>query len=336
MRVAFLANSFHLSKTKSADFFIDNLRRFYGEVTVIPHKEAWAQLPGHRWDMIVAWQRQYPAEELEAFHADRTIFVPMYDDTPLTREHWEKYRNFKVFCFSSTLERLLVSYGIRAWGARYYPDPELYASVKRAGGLRGFFWPRTSRVTWDIVKNLMGDAQFDAFDLHWTPDIHGDLKPPADYARDEANGWSVTSWFRDHSEYLAELSKASVFFASRPAEGIGMSFLEAMAMGLCVVAPRGPTMSEYIEDGVTGLLYDIDDPRPLDLSKVEEIGAAARESCRSGRARWLGSMDALRAFIEEPVPGYQKRRHHVIALKGRAIARARIVYRFLKRWRKKF
>jgi glycosyltransferase involved in cell wall biosynthesis len=42
-----------------------------------------------------------------------------------------------------------------------------------------------------------------------------------------------------------------------------MSLLETMAMGLCVVAPDTPTHNEYISDGITGLLYDLADVRPL-------------------------------------------------------------------------
>ena len=123
MNVAFLANSFHLKKTKSADFFIDLLRASFGSVEVIPHKNAWAELPKQNWDLIVVWQRRYPPEELEAFGAHRVVLVPMYDDTPFDESFWIRYRNFKVFCFSSTLERLLLSYGLEAWGVRYYPDP---------------------------------------------------------------------------------------------------------------------------------------------------------------------------------------------------------------------
>jgi hypothetical protein len=84
MNVAFLANSFHLKKTKSADFFIDLLRASFGEVEVIPHSEAWVRLPRRRWDLIVVWQHRYPPEVLEAFGSDRVVLVPMYDDTPST------------------------------------------------------------------------------------------------------------------------------------------------------------------------------------------------------------------------------------------------------------
>lgn len=330
MNVAFLANSFHLKRTGSANFFIRLLEDFFGEVAVIPQKEAWARLPKHKWDLIVVWQKRYSPEELEAFGAERVVLVPMYDDTPLDEAYWNKFRQFKVICFSSTMERLLDSYGVPVLGLRYYPAPNHRVATPVSSGLRGFFWPRTRAIDWSLVKNLVDDTRFTDLHLHWTPDVHGDLVPPLDESERSDPSISVSSWFRDASEYLDMLSSANVFFAPRRAEGIGMSFLEAMAMGLCVVAPRGPTMSEYLEDGINGLLYDPDAPKPLDFSRAAELGAAARASCERGRQAWLESMPALKAFLEELVPGYRPRRHPLIEVKGRGLTRARVIYRFVK------
>jgi len=330
MNVAFLANSFHLKKTKSADFFIDLLKTSFGSVEVIPHKEAWALLPRQKWDLIVVWQHRYPPEELEAFGADRVVLVPMYDDTPQEESYWAKYKNFKVFCFSSTLERLLVSYGLEAWGARYYSDPQAFPSSDGNGGLRGFFWPRTRAIDWPLVKRLIGKTQFERMHLHWTPDVHGDLPPPLDEAESSGGRIELSSWFRDADEYRALLAASNVFFAPRVAEGIGMSFLEAMAMGLCVVAPSAPTMSEYIEDGVNGLLYDPDRPEALDFSRAVSLGSAARVSCMAGRTKWIETIPQIAAFLEKPLPGYRPRFHPAIEVKGRSIAVARRIYRFMK------
>ena len=331
MNVAFLANSFHLKKTKSADFFIDLLRASFETVDVIPHKEAWAELPKRKWDLIVVWQHRYQPEELEAFGADRVVLVPMYDDTPLDESFWRKYQNFKVFCFSSTLERLLVSYGLKAWGVRYYPDPRAFPAGGKHNDLRGFFWPRTENINWPLVKQLVGDTCFERMHVHWTPDIYGsNMSFPFEDAKKDSLPVRVSSWFRDADEYRAALTESNVFFASRVAEGIGMSFLEAMAMGLCVVAPRAPTMSEYIDDGVNGLLYDPNHPEPLDFSRAETLGEAARSSCEIGRAIWLAAAPQIASFLEEPAPGYRPRFHPVIEVKGRGIAVGRKIYRSMK------
>lgn len=332
LKVAFLANSFHLSTTKSSDFFIDLLRDSFGDVAVIPSKEAWAELPGKHWDLLIVWQRRYPPQELEAFGADRVVLLPMYDDCPHDEAFWSRYKKFKVFCFSSTLERLLLSYGLEAWGARYYPPVSQNAAISWPGeGLRGFFWPRVPAINWNLVKTLMGNADFSHVQLHWTPGVHADLQQPLTSEELAQSKVSLSSWTGDRQEYLDLLSRSNVFFASRTLEGIGMSFLEAMAMGLCVVAPNAPTMNEYIEDGITGLLYDPQRPASLDFSRAAEIGSAARESCRAGREHWLKALPDIKAFLKTPARGYQPRLHPVIAIKGRGIAAARKVYRTLKK-----
>ena len=80
-----------------------------------------------------------------------------------------------------------------------------------------------------------------------------------------------------------------------------MSFLEAMALGLCVVAPRSPTMDEYISDGTTGLLYSLGHRQSLDFSRIREIGQRARKSVELGHSRWLKGKDELLDFIATPL-----------------------------------
>lgn len=297
MRTAFLAMSNHLNVTRSTDFLIAHLRDFFGDVAVIPHERAWLELPKAHWDLIVVFQKRYSPQELEAFPADRVVLVPMYDASPMEEVYWRKYRAFKVFCFSSTMEQALASYGLEAWGARYYP--ELPDSALDWSGLKGFFWPRSPSIDQSLIRTLTAETEFESMHLHST-------------------------WFEDQADYRAALERSNVFFAPRPAEGIGHSFIEAMALGHCVVAADRPTMNEYIRDGVNGLLYDPDRPRSLDFSRSRELGLAARASSAAGRKAWLDALPDIRRFLEEPARGFSRKAHHpFIALKGRAIARLR-------------
>ena len=110
----------------------------------------------------------------------------------------------------------------------------------------------------------------------------------------------TSTWFKDKQDFLDVLGNANVFFAPRLAEGIGQSFLEAMARGQCVVAPDNGTMNEYILHGVNGLLYDPEHPAPLDFSRFAILGEAARQSVAAGYDRWLAAEDRLEEFILTP------------------------------------
>ena len=66
----------------------------------------------------------------------------------------------------------------------------------------------------------------------------------------------------DGRAYAPALRRAGIYFAPRLYEGIGISFLEAMAMGKAVVAPDNPTMNEYVTHNVNGFLYKPGGPAP--------------------------------------------------------------------------
>jgi len=328
VNVAFLANSYHLQKTKSTDFLIALLREWFGVVAVIPHKEAWAQLPGTRWDLIVVFQHLYDPRELEAFGAQKVVIVPMYDDCPQEREFWDRYRGFQVLSFSKTLGALLEDWGDDLLTVQYW-QPVSQKPVSQDAGLRGFFWPRTRDLGWGHLVPLLEGARWESFHLHVT-NPEGSASLPDENQR---RAWNVqqTAWFDDPVDYLKAVSEATVFFAPRRYEGIGQAVLEALGLGLCVVAPDLPTMNEYIHHGVNGLLFDPDHPRPLDWSQAALCGTRARESAVAGRQRWEQSLVSLRAFLETPATRPRTGFHPLIILRGRGTALLRFGFRLLKK-----
>lgn len=307
MKVAFLANSYHLTQTRSSQFFIDLLRQWYS-VEVISHQDVWAQVPFRNWDLIVAWQHQFTPAELEVFGCPNVVLVPMFDDCPQTQQHWERYRGFKVLCFSSTLARSLQDWGLETLTVRYQtPVPEDQASFE--GGLRGFFWPRTPDLDWRHVGPLAESAPWSSFHVHAAASPNGAeaILPDSDALPGVPQ--QRTGWFERPEDYQAALLRANVFFAPRRLEGIGMATLEALALGQCVVAPDFPTANEYIEAGVDGVLFDPEAPGSIDWSRAAEWGSAARVKAVVARRTWEQSLPKVRAFLEQP-PAEPRRAFH--------------------------
>lgn len=326
MNVAFLANTYHLTKTRSSQFFIDLLNQWFGAVAVVPHQDVWTRMPGH-WDLVIVWQHWFRPEELEAFGARSVVLVPMYDECPLEETFWAPYRGFKVLCFSQALADLLEPWGFDCFRVCFRPTvPPQQARFHE--GLRGFFWPRTPALDWRQVGPLVGSTRFRSFHLH-TADTPSLAVLPA---RQEvpADEWLQTGWFEHAQDYGDALARANVFFAPRRQEGIGMAVLEALALGQCVVAPDQPTANEYIRPGVDGLLYDPDAPVPLDLSRAEQLGARARQAAQEGRAAWEAQRPGLRAFLEA-MPEVPRRGFHPwVVLKGRSLAGLRVIFRWVR------
>jgi Glycosyl transferases group 1 len=330
MKVAFLANSYHLAKTHSSQFFIDLLRNWFENVTVIPHEDAWTRMPG-RWDLVVVWQHWFGRTELEAFGSRSVVLVPMFDECPLDFGFWSKYKGCKVLCFSQTLADRIEPWGFECLRVSYRPPvPSIQAAF---GELRGFFWPRTTALDWRHVGPLVRGTSWASFHLHTAHVAPGAILP--DETEVPAQKFVRTDWFERSDAYSSALAEANVFFAPRRQEGIGMATLEALALGMAVVAPDAPTANEYITSGLDGFLYDPEDPGRVDWSRAADWGRAARQGAVEGRRDWENQLALIRQFLKnEPLRPFHRWRPAMV-LRRKALAWLREGYRWGKQLRRK-
>lgn len=317
MRIAFIGHSYH-EKTRSTRFFIELLQSL-GAVDVFWDESwsgvesAWARnFDKSHYQLIVVFQAHEALAHV-GHHHPNIVFVPMYDAMFWHGDFfWRRsFSKCKVVCFSWRLQFEMMRRGVLQAGFQYFPDPENYAPVVDFDSLRGFFWYRRRDIPVDLVFDLSRRSEFSHFHIHNAPDPEnaaGDGWPcPPNIAK-----LDISTWFESPTQYRDVLRAQNVFFASRAHEGIGMSFLEAMASGQCVVAPSNPTMNEYISDGTNGILYAQDDPAPLDFSRAKDIGYRARESVERGFRRWRDDIPRLLEFLATPrrdllAEGRQKR-----------------------------
>lgn len=309
-KLAFIDHSFH-QRTKASSFLIEILKKEY-EVEIF-WDESWHK--GPRVDLkkisesscnpIVFFQVfRYPAEEIRLLENKRVILFPMFDACPVSTDFfWKNYAHIpevKFINFSKNLHKRMARFGLNSRYFRYFlPVDETLREKVDSGKLRGFFWQRTDRITWKQIRVLIKKANFEKFNIHSAVDPPGFTFIHPGEEEIKKYNIDITNWFSGREEYLRIVKDANVFFVPRVKEGIGMAFLEAMAMGKCVVAPDSPTMNEYITHGETGLLYHPKRPRPLDFSNIEEICANTREFVKEGHEKWRRSQDELLEFIKE-------------------------------------
>jgi glycosyltransferase involved in cell wall biosynthesis len=113
--------------------------------------------------------------------------------------------------------------------------------------------------------------------------------------------WAEKLWEK-REDYLRLLAQFNIYLAPRRHEGIGMAYLEAMAMGMCVVAENQPTANEYILSGENGILYGGNEarlyaPRAVAVAKMKQMGRAARDTIAQIHQTWM----ARRVMISETV-----------------------------------
>jgi hypothetical protein len=305
MRLAYIGLAYH-EKTGSTRFLIDLLEqyatveRWFGEPGGGVTWEWSTKFDESRYDVIVIFQL-YEAFRLLSGRHPNVVFVPMYDAMFWAGNFYWKpsFNTAKIVSFSWALSREVMRQGAVYAGFQYYPDPTWYTPVEDFSTLRGLLWYRRREISPKLAFRLCRGSEFERFVVHDGPDP-GNEAEGAWIAPPNIRRLDRTSWCADGDTYAAALRNANVFFAPRPYEGIGMSVLEAMASGHCVVAPNAPTMNEYISNGTNGLLYVSSRCTRLDFAAARAIGARARESVERGHQRWLTSIPALLDFIATP------------------------------------
>ena len=312
MKIAFIDHSYH-KKTKSSEFFAKLL---FPEADVeIWWDDSWfgvgsdyiAEVESRQYDLVIVWQMEFVARDLarraRLNPSLQVLFIPMWDGCQgLGEDYWRELDIVRILSFSRSLHERLLGHGLTSCYAQYFPDPTRFP-VADYRSRRGFFWPRVDAVVWPQIRALIGAAEFASFHIHLSLDPGVVHSPESAPRPDEVAGFNIktSTWFDSADGYRAVLADANVFFASRLSEGIGMSILEAMAMGICVVANNMSTMNEYIVSGVNGILADFSNPSPVDLSRFDALGRRARDSVVAGYERWQKQLPYLRHFATEPV-----------------------------------
>lgn len=304
-KLLFVDHSYH-AKTGATKFLRDLLASRFNVETL--WDEAWsggtalttAALNARRADAILFFQVLPKPRVLRGLQCANLTWAPMRDGLRYHSSQLKRLRAspIKILNFCREAHDFFSASGQESLAAQYWPPPAQVTGNERALP-RIFFWPRRSEITWDTLKTLLGDFRPDGIVLRYAADPGHDLPmPTANEIRDY--GITVVQGWLPHATYLSHLGKCDIFVAPRPLEGIGQAMLEAMSLGLAVIAPDAPTMNEYLRNGHSGWLYPPRKPAPLDFSGWVGRGAAAHAAVVKGHASWLSQADAVCDFVAKP------------------------------------
>lgn len=276
MKLLFIDHECH-KKTRSAEFFLEVIRKAF-DVTEHYYSrcyrtESTKTVKG--FDTAVIWE--FPISRKDFFfHGKKNVFVPMYDNEWGSYWQWKRiaWSGMGVISFCDKVSKHARHCGVaNILDVRYFPDPD---SLPHETGdpKRVFLWER-GEICESVAKSLFPPSEGYIFDIK----------------KDKE--------FLERHAYLARMAKCGVVIAPRLKEGIGMAFLEAMAMGKCVVAANDATMNEYIRHGETGILFTPGAERPVDKTIVAAVRKNIPATSEKFRARWLADREKINYFIAE-------------------------------------
>jgi len=274
------------------------------------HDESWKLDPDFATvQQVVFFQTLPDLKDRGLLRPKRVLVMPMYDAVLSVRDdQWWEYRSFRFVSFCGALTAKLSSLGLDVFSLQFFPSLGPDVVIPPHGLIKVFFWQR-ARVP-DLQQVLEQFVPGTALEVFFRSDVgasnlavpsHVKLRP--------------LPWFSTREDYLTEVASCDLYVAPRIAEGIGMSFLEAMACGVPVLAWDGPTMNEYIIHDRNGLLFG-KETRWVSKNVLNR----QREQLRDDRKQWRNTYEAaipgLLKYIFSDAPVRLRSRHPFYAALG--------------------
>ena len=314
--IYFIGHEFH-QKTLSAKFFYDYLIEYYNINFIWTNGKKYKKDIDYtiinkvkNLDAIIFWQIFPEIDELIKINNKNIILIPMYDNNTNLKfnlQEWTKYYNYKFINFSKNIYKKLDYLGFKYnINLQYFPLNTYTISTKSGHNSKKpkiFFWQRANEINWTFIKKIIDFEQIETFHIHKisndSKDIQNDNKP----SEIEIQKYNITfsDWFISKEEYLNRLNEYDIVIAPRLFEGIGMSFLEAMSLGKCIIAADFPTMNEYIIDKKDGYLFNYFAPELIDLTNWKTISKNVLKKSNLLRKKWEENKHKILEIIKAPI-----------------------------------
>ncbi len=296
MNILFVDHDSH-ALTRSADFFLDLLRQ-HGEVRIhyysrhyhcglLPADIDWA-------DAIIFWEF-LPARFSCGVPGKRCVFVPMYDNEWGSVWLWRRLGmlGMGVVSFCDRITDHARRCGVKQLIDVDYFPPD--CASEPGDPRKAILWER-GQISFSVIKALFRPDQLDKVMLvrRHEEGLQYTAVSPQDMAAYHVE--ILPGGFIPADDYQRLMAEPGLYVAPRFKEGIGMSFLEQMARGKCVIAHDDATMNEYIENGRNGILVDMRRPRAVTDAEIAAVNAFPKDYT-AARRKWADDQAHLREFF---------------------------------------
>lgn len=297
--MAFIDHSFH-KKTLSGDFLRELLSANFEVVNIWDNSWNGGEEIDideiNKFEYVFYFQVMSPLKILTNLKP-KIIWAPMYDGEKFNDLYWKNLANLsiKIVCFSSKLYEHCKKYEVDAINVQYYFNPNLGRINIPSTGNHFFFWYRGD-IGFKEIKKIIKPENVSSFIYKSTPDPSKKREEISAKDIEEYQIKIIETDFIPKKDYLEILSKCNFYISPRKKEGIGMSFLEAMALGHTIIAYDDATMNEYIKNNFNGYLFN-EGSEFIDFRNIKEVRKNSAISVKNGYLKWKEDEKNIVTFI---------------------------------------
>lgn len=256
MYIQAFINPFHLNKSKSHITLVEKPLSIYH--TFKYHVWNGKDLPDFKIDTTPMLFFQYPPPARLLTQSNlKLIWIPMWDHIKdKNQKWWKKFpKNIKIVAFSKHVHEKAIQASLESLRLQYYASPIQFnrANWKEGGIL--FYWNRTGLLGKDDLEKLCYALKIKT--LYFQNQLDPGIIKTLNYDLPSQIGKTEViklPHYLSRKEYIHILKDTNIYIAPRLYEGIGISFIEALARGAFVLAVDAPTMNEYIQHKINGYL----------------------------------------------------------------------------------
>ena len=231
----------------------------------------------------------------------RLVWIPMWDHARfLSSEWWQTLpKTLRVVAFSGEVEKKAKRAGLSNLRITYCANPSEWEPTSWRGERVLMYWNRVGLVGPVFLQRLCETLGIGR--MIFIRRVDPLIPSWFDYPLPSRIGNTITTQVSSdgplpRQDYLGLFNQANIFIAPRLSEGVGLTFIEALARGCAVFAYNAPTMNEYISSGMNGYLL----PR-YGSSLLRFLGERVRSRLLRYRAEWM----TREPFFEHRVSEWQ-------------------------------
>lgn len=209
-------------------------------------------------ELPIIFSHLLPPMDLLTDDKVKLVWLPMWDHVRgYSQEWWDSLpKTLRIVAFSQAVADKARKAGLATLQLRYFKNPGMFSPVQWTEGYNILYWNRIGMVGPQFLKKMCSILKVNK--LIFRQQIDPRISERFAYALPARLGKTRIEklpGFIPRSEYLRILSRVNIFLAPRLYEGVGLSFIEALAQGCAVFSFNAPTMNEYITSGKDGYLF---------------------------------------------------------------------------------